>query len=304
MTPLAREQRFGIIAFLGAGALALAGLILFSNYPAVFNRGREYHSIFGSVAGLNVGDEVRYGGLLVGQVTKLDLSEEDPTQIVVTFRVRRKTPMRIDTKASITQVGFLGAPYLNLTPGRSDSPPLPPGSRVASVDQMNFQDALTRLASFFERADTLLNSAERLAHSSPLDRIDRTLTQVEHLVNTANTGTDKIFGQLDTATQRLSEVLNRTDRLIAQLDNAVKTSGPELASTQKEAVATLREMRTLVSDLRDALNEGGGADEMVRNLAATADNLNRLTTRLERDPTSVLKKREPPKKVVGPKANE
>jgi phospholipid/cholesterol/gamma-HCH transport system substrate-binding protein len=304
VSPLAREQRFGIIAFLGAGALALAGLILFSNYPAVFNRGREFHSIFGSVAGLNVGDEVRYGGLLVGQVTQVDLSEEDPTQIVVTFRVRRKTPMRVDTKASITQVGFLGAPYLNLTPGKSDAPVLPPGSRVPSADQMNFQDALTRLASFFERADTLLNSAERIAKSSPLDRVDRTLTQVEHLVTTANSGTDKIFGQLDTATQRLSDVLNRTDRLIAQLDNAVKTATPELSSTQKEAIAALREMRTLVSDMRDALNEGGGADQMVRNLAATADNLNRLTTRLERDPTSVLKRRDPPKKTVGPKVND
>ena len=304
MTPLAREQRFGIVAFLGTGALALAGLILFSNYPSIFNRGREYHSIFGSVAGLNVGDEVRYGGLLVGQVTTVDLSGEDPTQIVVTFRVKRKTPVRADTKASITQVGFLGAPYLNLTPGRSDAPPLPPGSRVASMDQMNFQDALSRLASFFERADTLLNSAERLAKSSPLDRIDRTLDQAERLVSTANSGTAKIFSQLDTATQQLSSVLNRTDRLIAQLDAGMKTATPELASTQKEAVTTLREMRTLVSDLRDALNEGGGADEMVRNLAATADNLNRLTTRLERDPTSVLKKREPPKKTVGPKVNE
>ena len=304
MSPLAREQRFGIVAFLGAGALALAGLILFSNYPAVFNRGREFHSIFGSVAGLNVGDEVRYGGLLVGQVTQVDLSDKDPTQIVVTFRVRRKTPMRVDTKASITQVGFLGAPYLNLTPGKSTAAVLPPGSRVPSEDQMNFQDALTRLASFFERADTLLNSAERIAKSSPLDRVDRTLTQVEHLVTTANSGTDKIFGQLDTATQRLSDVLNRTDRLIAQLDNAVKTATPELSSTQKEAIAALREMRTLVSDMRDALNEGGGADQMVRNLAATADNLNRLTTRLERDPTSVLKKRDPPKKTVGPKVND
>jgi phospholipid/cholesterol/gamma-HCH transport system substrate-binding protein len=304
VSPLAREQRFGIVAFLGAGALALAGLILFSNYPAVFNRGREFHSVFGSVAGLNVGDEVRYGGLLVGQVTNVDLSEKDPTQIVVTFRVRRKTPMRVDTKASITQVGFLGAPYLNLTPGKSEAAVLPPGSRVPSEDQMNFQDALTRLASFFERADTLLNSAERIAKSSPLDRVDRTLTQVEHLVTTANSGTDKIFGQLDTATQRLSDVLTRTDRLIAQLDNAVKTATPELSSTQKEAVAALREMRTLVSDMRDALNEGGGADQMVRNLAATADNLNRLTTRLERDPSSVLKKRETPKKTVGPKVND
>ena len=304
MTPLAREQRYGIIAFLGAAALVLAGLVVFSHYSSIFNRGREYRAIFHSVAGLNVGDEVRYGGLLVGAVTELDLDEKDPTTIDVTFRVRRKTPVRVDTRASITQVGFLGAPYLNLTPGRSDAPELAAGGTVPSEDQMNFQDALSRLASFFERADTILNVAERLAKSSPLDRIDRTLDQVERLVTTANTSGEKLFGQLDDATSRLGEVLSRTDRLIARLDTASKNAGPQLASTQKEAVATLREMRTLTADLRDAINQGGGADEMVRNLAATADNLARLTARLERDPASVLSRREPPKKTVGPKIRE
>ena len=304
MTPLAREQRYGIVAFLGTAAVVLAGLVLFSHYPALFNRGREYHAVFHTVAGLNVGDEVRYGGLLVGSVTELDLYEKDPTRIEVTFRVKRKTPVRIDTRASITQVGFLGAPYLNLTPGRSDAPVLAVGGEVPSTDQMNFQDALSQLASFFERADTLLNVAERIARASPLDRIDRTLDQVERLVTTANTGSDRVFAHLDVATQRLDDVLGRTDRLIARLDTATTTAGPQLASTQREAVAALREMRTLAADLRNALNEGGGADELVRNLASTADNLARLTARLERDPTSVLKSRAAPRKTVGPKVRD
>ena len=169
---------------------------------------------------------------------------------------------------------------------------------------MNFQDALSQLASFFERADTILNVAERIAKSSPLDRVDRTLDQVERLVTNANTSSDRIFGQLDVATRQLGGVLTRTDQLIARIDSASKTAGPELASTQKEAIATLREMRTLAADLRDALNQGGGADEMVRNLAATADNLNRLTARLERDPTSILRARQLPKKTVGPKVRD
>ncbi|HVD05405.1 MAG TPA: MlaD family protein, partial [Gemmatimonadaceae bacterium] len=69
----ARDQRLGIIAFLGVAALVLVALVLFSRYPSLFHSGREYRSVFRSVAGLNVGDEVRYGGLLVGTVTALDL---------------------------------------------------------------------------------------------------------------------------------------------------------------------------------------------------------------------------------------
>lgn len=296
----ARDQRLGIVAFLGVAALILAALVLFSRYPALFHSGREYHSIFRSVAGLNVGDEVRYGGLLVGTVTALDLDDKDPTTIIVTYRVKRKTPVRQDTHATITQVGFLGTPYLNLTPGATDSPPLPPGSVVPSSDQMNFQDALTRLAAFFERADTLLSSAERLAKSSPLERVDRTLTQVERLVGNASNSSERVFAQLEAASEKLGGVLNRTDRLISALDTTVRSAKPEFATTQREALGTLREMRTLVADVREALNEGGGTEQLVRNLAATADNLARLTSRLEQDPSSVLKKRAPVKKTVGP----
>lgn len=304
MSPLPRDQRIGIVAFIGLSALVLVALIVFSRYPALFNRGRQYNSVFKSVAGLNLGDEVRYGGLLVGTVTALDLDPTDPTRIVVTYSVKRKTPVRADTRASITQVGFLGAPYLNLKPGRADSPPLPPGSIVPSEDQMNFQDALTQLANFFERADTLLSGAERLARSSPLDRVDRTLQSVERLVGNATSSSERVFLQLEEASGRLGDVLNRTDRLIIALDTTIRGARPELATTQREALNTLREMRTLVADVREALQEGGGADQLVRNLATTADNLARLTDRLEQDPTSVLKKRAAPRKTVGPAVRE
>ena len=301
MSPMPRDQRIAIVGFLGTAALALVALIAFSRYPGTFNRGREYKAVFRSVAGLNVGDQVRYGGLLVGAVTEMDLWKEDPTRIEVTFRVKRRTPVRTDTRASITQVGFLGAPYLNLSPGRPDAGPLPSGAMLPTDDQMNFQDALTRLAGFFERADSLLVGAERLARSSPLERVDRTLQQVERLVGNATMSSERVFARLDEASVRLGEVLNRTDRLIVALDTAIRSARPELASAQREAVATMREMRTLVADVREALNEGGGTDQLVRNLAITADNLARLTSRLERDPASILQARQSPRKTVGPK---
>ena len=61
----------------------------------------------------------------------------------------------------------------------------------------------------------LLSSAERLAKSSPLERVDRTLTQVEHLVGNASTSSERVFAQLESASEKLGSVLNRTDRLIS-----------------------------------------------------------------------------------------
>jgi phospholipid/cholesterol/gamma-HCH transport system substrate-binding protein len=298
------DSRIGVLAFLGATALVLVALVAFARYPSLFRRGNEYRAVFKSVPGLNLGDEVRYGGLLVGSITDLQLDPSDPTRILVGFRVKKYTPIRADTRASITQVGLLGQPFLNLTPGRRDAPPLPPGSTVPSYDNLTFQDAMSRLAQFLDRADTLLGGVERAAATSPWERVNRTISRVDTLVGAANVSSVRIFARLDTTTERLTGLLHRTERLIATLDTTVRSVRPELASTQQEALQTLRDMRVLVTELRDATDRGERLDVIVKNLSLATDHMARLTERLEQDPTSILRRRRAPAKPAGPQPRE
>lgn len=298
------ESRIGILTFLGVTALVLLALVAFARYPSLFHRGDEYHAVFRAVPGLNLGDEVRYGGLLVGSITELELDEADPTRIMVSFRVREGTPIRTDTRATITQVGLLGAPYLNLTPGSRSSPPLSAGSTLASEENLTFQDAMSRLAQFLDRADTLLSGVERVAGTSPWERVDRTISRMDSLVITANRGAERAFAGLDSSSVRLALVLDRSERLLATLDTTVRTARPELQSTQREALAAVRELRTLVLELRGALDNGERVDRIARDLATAADNVARLSTRLENDPSSILRRRRAPSKPAGPAPRE
>jgi len=311
LTARSGETRFGIIWLMAGTLLVLASLLVLARYPGIFRTGTEYHAVFKSVAGLNKGDEVRYGGLPVGTVTRMDIDPADPTRIIVAFRVKRTTPIRVDTKASITQVGLLGAPYLHLDPGTRYAAAVPPGSTLPTVDNPSFQDAMRRLAEFFDRTDTLLRGAERFARASPIERIDATLNRMDTLLAIATTGAqssfsqiDRTFSRVDTASARLAQLMDRSERLLAALDTATRTAGPQLAATQREAVESLHEIHTLLADFRDALSQEGGVDQMVRNLTVASDNIARLSERLERDPSSVLKQRAAPNKPVGPRARE
>jgi phospholipid/cholesterol/gamma-HCH transport system substrate-binding protein len=304
----AGETRFGIVWLLGGTLLVLVALLVLARYPGILHTGVEYRAVFKSVAGLNKGDEVRYGGLPVGSVTRMDIDPSDPTRIIVAFRVKRNTPIRVDTKASITQVGLLGAPYLHLEPGKRNARVLEPGDTLATIENPSFQDAMRRLAEFFDRTDTLLRGAEQFAQASPIERINSTLNRMDTLLAIATTGSrtsfqqiDRTFARVDTASMRLSQLMDRSERLLGALDTATRTAGPQLAETQREAVESLREIHTLLADLRDALAQEGGVDQMVRNLAAASDNIARLTQRVERDPSSVLKQRALPNKPAGPR---
>ena len=294
------NPKLNILAFFAVTLLVLAALVAFARYPSLFNHGREYRAVFHNVAGLNVGDQVRYGGLLVGTVTELEIDSTNLSLVEVRFRVKRRTPVRVDTRATITQVGFLGQPYLSLEPGSATAAALAPGGTVPSEESLNFQEAMNKLARFLDRSDTLFSGIERFADAKPFERVDRTLTRVEELVGSTAAGSQRLFTRLDSATYRVNRLLDHTDRMIASFDTTFRDAAPGLRDTQREALATLVEVRALVAEVRDGLNAGGGVDNVMRNLALATDNLARLSTRLERDPTSVLKRRREPDKPVGP----
>lgn len=298
------ETPLGVFGFLAVTLVVLGALVVFARYPGIFRTGREFRTVFRSVAGLNPGDEVRYGGLLVGIVTNIDVAPRDPTKVLVQFRVRRTLPVRADTRASITQVGLLGQPYLQLEPGRRDSPLVADGGTIPSEDNPTFEDAMSRLAAFFDRADTVLSGAERFTHASPLDRLDQTLTRIDTLVAITTRGSNSTFTNLERTSQSLSELVERSDKLVATLDTAVREGGPGIRTTQQEALRTVRELNSVIGDFRDALQQEGGLDKLVRNMAVASENLARLSERLERDPSSVLKSRAAPVKLAGPKVHE
>lgn len=294
------DARVNILVFLAVAAAIFFALVAFARYPGLFSQGRQYDTRFRSVAGLNRGDEVRYGGLLVGTVTEMEIDEADPTHVVVRFTVRRGTPVLVDTRATIGQVGILGELFLDLKPGSPGAMPAPEGATLPSAETLSLQEAMTRLARFIERSDTLLTELRGVDLGGPLAQLDRTLSRVETLVDATGERSDRVLSQVEGASAQLGGVLQRSERLLVLLDTTARTMGPGLADTQAEAVAALREARQLVADIRDGLQQQGGVDQVVRDLAVTSDNLARLTTRLERDPTSVLRRREPPRKTIGP----
>ena len=116
---------------IGAVVLAVAGAFLFFAYSSAGvgrETGYQLKAAFDRVDGLNVGSDVRLSGIKVGSVVSAALDPQT-FRAEVTFTVHENIKLPDDSAAKIASQGLLGAYYLQLDPGGSDTN-LAPGATV------------------------------------------------------------------------------------------------------------------------------------------------------------------------------
>jgi phospholipid/cholesterol/gamma-HCH transport system substrate-binding protein len=70
-----------------------------------------------SVTGMALGDPVKFHGVDVGSVKAVALDPADPRRVQVDVRLRKETPVKIDTKAILKLKGVTGVVYVELNGG-------------------------------------------------------------------------------------------------------------------------------------------------------------------------------------------
>lgn len=77
-----------------------------------------------SVSGLALGDPVKFLGVDVGTVERMELDPADPSQVLVEVKLRKETPVKTDTKATLKIKGLTGAVFIELDGGSAEAPAL------------------------------------------------------------------------------------------------------------------------------------------------------------------------------------
>lgn len=70
-----------------------------------------------SVSGLAAGDSVKYRGIDVGTVKSMGIDPDDSRLVLVDVRLRKETPVKTDTRASLTMKGITGVVFIELNGG-------------------------------------------------------------------------------------------------------------------------------------------------------------------------------------------
>ena len=130
-----------------------------------------------SVSGLALGDPVKYHGVDVGSVKAMTIDPSDPRKVMVDVRLRKDTPIRTDTKATLKLRGVTGTVYIELEGGNANAGSLlaatPPGqipeipsekSSLASIlDEL--PRVIAKFAAIEDKANKVVTDVGGLTHS-------------------------------------------------------------------------------------------------------------------------------------------
>ena len=285
--------------------VAVFGL-LFALWAAKYSADKsfqEYYVIFNEpVTGLTEGGSVQYNGISVGTIEELSLNPRDPRQVRARLKLEASAPVKVDTKAKLSQAGITGSPFIQLTGGSPNAP------RLVSNDADTIPVITTEPSALQNIADTA---------SKLVARLDKLMSEenIEHIDNTL-TNLDNITAALGDATQKEDlRVLVRNARLASeQLNATLESANGAVANIDRELPALLRKLDATLTRLDSAaggadaiLNENRAAIQSFANdglaqlgptlgeLRALVRDLRRVTDRLDGSPARYLLGRDAPK---------
>jgi phospholipid/cholesterol/gamma-HCH transport system substrate-binding protein len=320
-----------------AGILVLAALVVVIGFIAAIRgcgpRGEavnRFTASFSSIIGLDLGAEVRYGGVKAGKVVGIAPDPDNQSEIVVVFEVPTSVPVNHGSIATIEQISLTTAKHLEISTGEQGLPLHSNGDRIAakssSGDMFGIPDldvVVNRLETLLAGLNTLLG-VERAAQaeaaggdemvdlaavaaslqttleaaSSTLGNLDATIDEnrdelgqiVERLVVIEDAATE-LLGNLNAAVEENREPLNQTMVNFALLSEEAASRLQELAESLAVTLAYLEQFSGQAGDLAET--QRPTLEQILLNLDATARNLREFSEKLADQPNALIRGTKP-----------
>lgn len=213
----------------------------------------DYKARFTDVTALNEGDDVRIGGVRVGEIQGITLLGNRQAEVEFSLEAARRIP--IDTRAALKYRNLVGQRYIALTPGREGtSRELPPGGTIP-VQHTTPAVNLTELLNGFKPLFEALN---------PKD-----VNQLSYEIIQVLQGEGGTVRSLLSHTASLTATLAKKDQVIGELIDNLNAVVGQVSSHNSEFSSLLVTLQEFVSGLAKDRRPIGDAVESLAGLSET-----------------------------------
>ncbi|MCW3464354.1 MlaD family protein [Chitinophaga nivalis] len=268
MLKLSNETKVGILTVLGITLLVLGFNLL--KGKSLFSSNQTIYAVYKQVNGLQPSNAVQVNGLIIGNVTKLDIMNNDPSRILVTLTLKKKVPIPRNSVARISS-DLLGTKTVQMDLGNA-SEYLKNGDTIyASVDG-SMTDALK------EQLNPLVKKLE-----GTLSNIDSVLITVNNILDTT------AKGNLQDAIRNLNVTMRNFTHTSASLNGMLDPKSGNIQQTFNNLASitgNLKDNNAKITGILDNAQKAtdalakGNIDKTLSQLQQTVTNLNQTIAKL------------------------
>ena len=301
-------ERDANYALVGLSTLILVlGIAIFGVWLARISFNRDYalyDIIFqGPINGLSQGGEVRFNGIKVGEVTKIELYKPNPKNVIAHVRMSSDVPVRTDSYATTEPLGITGITYIQITAGTPQTPLLkgalidgkPPviASRRSTLSDLleGGGTVLARTVEALDRINLVLSNKNIKTFTAVMDDTQAVTAELR--------SKKQLFADAQTALQNIDAASKQIAALGVSgqnlLDGDGKRSLKSIAGAAEQTEQTAKDLRALMARLDGPTTEfaTNGLPQLtaaVASLQSAAESLDRLSRELQANPQGLVAK--------------
>ncbi|MBI1179408.1 MAG: MCE family protein [Alphaproteobacteria bacterium] len=284
--------------------MMFVGLIAFFFWAAKVDIDKDYdfYTIYFDtpVTGLGKSGEVRFNGLLVGEVRDIAVDPKHTSRVKVTIRVFSNTPINTDTVATLEVMGFTGVSFVQLINDDTDNKPGKPLTTPEGEEYPVIPSRVTGLQGVFRTAPEVLASAVRVLDQANKLISDENIAKVSSILDHVDTVTGGVAETTPDLKATIAEARQTMERVNRIAGNVETMSSKDLPATMADIRQAAKNFEEVSENLNQMIAENRGP---VNNFTSTAlpelsqfatearraaASLNRVLERLEQSPSDFL----------------
>ncbi|HKL08363.1 MAG TPA: MlaD family protein [Bacteroidales bacterium] len=278
--------------FVGLGALIfILAIYYIGSQSNIFGRNFTVSGVFNDISGLKVGNDVRFSGINIGTVSKVEIINDSLVRVDLSVQDDVRKFIRKDSKMEIGSEGLMGNKIVNIYSGSSHEEIIINGDYLETIEVVNIDNILKQI-----------NTS-----SKNTTKITENLAEITDKINRGEGIFGKIFAD-ETFSKNLSAIATNTANLtenFATITNKINEeegtigmllSDTSLANEVERAGINLRTSTDNLVAISDQVRKGQGLfgeiftdttftsslSKSGKNLAYTTERTKRISDNLEK----------------------
>ena len=249
------------------------------------SEGSYYDILFeGSVSGLRDNEDIRYHGIPIGKIKKIDIDPANPNRVRVRVKITETHLIHKDVIASIEAQGLTGYSYIQIQGGSPNSPLLEPTDRKP----------YPIIPSQPSKLDMLFSNAPHI-----LNRVNELSEQLNQLFNEENRQeVQKILKNMSVLSTQLASGKDSLESLVTVAKKTFNQADQTMINLNKYVSHSLQDVSKITEDIRGALQQSQGGvnnalnelPRTLKNIRIAAEKLQKLANTIEQNPLDLLNK--------------